>query len=242
MAPVVDEGNARTERFGQCQPAAVIHILDRIERAYAARRGEVPMFRNVSGHTPQESRPNMPVRLNKSRQHDHIGRVDKLRAGRNEARPDSQDFAGTNMHIGIGHVAQLLIHRHDESVAQKIFSARRQTRVLSHCHSRTHQVTPGEARGPCAQGTSQKFATVEPRASGLQNKPSIHARTPLQYERLTVSKHWLGVRHTCQLIVIRSVPGADNPNIPDHRQLQALIISVEAAARDVPAVSIIRDY
>ena len=107
------ERDAGIDRLGGGQPTRGVHVVGGIERAHGARRGEVAVLLAVAGEAAQQRGPNVPVRLDESRQHEHAGAVDDLRARRAETASHGGDGAAANVHVAAGDVANGGVHRQD---------------------------------------------------------------------------------------------------------------------------------
>src|SRR6059058_1750164 len=88
--------------------------------AHAAEHdGEVVVERATRKHAADGRLPGVPVRVDKTRHHDHYGCVDLFGFGRLDVASDLGDLAVLYEHIAVGHVADVGIHRDDEAVADQ---------------------------------------------------------------------------------------------------------------------------
>ena len=168
VAPVVHERDARVHRLGRGEPPRGVHVVRRIERANGSGRGEIAMLLPVACEAAQQRGPNVPMRFDEARQHEHAGAVDDLGFRRRQPAPDGRDCAGTHVHVAARDVAGAGVHRQDVRVTDQEFAALRHrvNRLL-----RQAQPERRAAQGAGGDNPTQHLAPVPPRRVhfGLRN-------------------------------------------------------------------------
>ena len=123
VRPVVYGGDAGIGELHQPQHHAVVEVVRAVElrsRILGRKIAEAAIADEVSA----ECAPHVIVRVDETRHHDHVGRVDHLGVRCGQIRSDPGDPAVADEYIGARQGAQRLVDGHHRAILDEVGSAR----------------------------------------------------------------------------------------------------------------------
>ena len=139
------------------------------------RGREIPFLGIVGAYDhPQRRAPQMPVRIDKSRHHDHVARVNHLGAGGVDIGGDGNDRSIAHMHIGGRNIAKGGVHGQHLAAAHDEFTLGGKARRYAGCRHRT--LSP-RGHGAQAQGGGKSTGQRED-VTAIQFPAAEHGEAP----------------------------------------------------------------
>src|SRR5262245_16304714 len=111
VVPVMDRSDAAIERLRQSKARRTIKVDRPVIRRKSALHGKIIPTWTVTDQAAHETVPQMPMRVDKSRQEHHAPAGDHLRIGSRQVLADGDDLAIAHKDIGPGHIAKHRVDR-----------------------------------------------------------------------------------------------------------------------------------